>query len=58
MSSIRGLIGHKYTPEAYTTTTGALTLLTKSVATRYAKDTSAATRSTRARPTHPSSGTG
>ena len=38
MSSICGLIGHKYTPEAYTTTKGALTLLTKSIATRYAKD--------------------
>jgi NAD(P)-dependent dehydrogenase (short-subunit alcohol dehydrogenase family) len=38
MSSICGLIGHKYTTEAYTTTKGALTLLTKSVATRYAKD--------------------
>jgi len=38
MSSICGLIGHKYTNEAYTTTKGALTLLTKSVATRYAKD--------------------
>ena len=38
MSSICGLIGHKYTNEAYTLTKGALTLLTKSVATRYAKD--------------------
>lgn len=38
MSSICGLIGHKYTPEAYTTTKGAITLLTKSIATRYAKD--------------------
>ena len=38
MSSICGLIGHKYTNEAYTTTKGALTLLTKSVATRYARD--------------------
>jgi NAD(P)-dependent dehydrogenase (short-subunit alcohol dehydrogenase family) len=38
MSSICGLIGHKYTNEAYTTTKGALTLLTKSIATRYAKD--------------------
>jgi NAD(P)-dependent dehydrogenase (short-subunit alcohol dehydrogenase family) len=38
MSSVCGLIGHKYTPEAYTTTKGALTLLTKSVAVRYAKD--------------------
>lgn len=38
MSSICGLVGHKYTNEAYTTTKGALTLLTKSIATRYAKD--------------------
>lgn len=38
MSSICGLVGHKYTNEAYTTTKGALTLLTKSVAVRYAKD--------------------
>ncbi len=38
MSSICGLVGHKYTNEAYTTTKGAVTLLTKSVASRYAKD--------------------
>lgn len=38
MSSICGLVGHKYTNEAYTTTKGALTLLTKSIATRHAKD--------------------
>jgi NAD(P)-dependent dehydrogenase (short-subunit alcohol dehydrogenase family) len=38
MSSICGLLGHRYTNEAYTTTKGAVTLLTKSVATRYAKD--------------------
>jgi NAD(P)-dependent dehydrogenase (short-subunit alcohol dehydrogenase family) len=38
MASICGLVGHKYTNEAYTTTKGALTLLTKSVAARYAKD--------------------
>jgi NAD(P)-dependent dehydrogenase (short-subunit alcohol dehydrogenase family) len=38
MSSICGLIGHKYTNEAYTTTKGALTLLSKSIAARYAKD--------------------
>ncbi len=38
MSSICGLVGHKYTNEAYTTTKGALTMLTKSVAVRYAKD--------------------
>ena len=38
MSSICGLVGHKFTNEAYTTTKGALTLLSKSVAVRYAKD--------------------
>ena len=38
MSSICGLIGHKYTPEAYTVTKGAVTLLTKTVAVRHAKD--------------------
>lgn len=38
MSSICGLVGHKYTNEAYTTTKGAVTLLTRSVASRYAKD--------------------
>jgi len=38
MASICGLVGHKYTNEAYTTTKGAVTLLTKSVASRYAKD--------------------
>jgi NAD(P)-dependent dehydrogenase (short-subunit alcohol dehydrogenase family) len=38
MSSICGLVGHKYTNEAYTTTKGAVTLLTKSVASRYAID--------------------
>ena len=38
MSSVCGIIGHRYTNEAYTTTKGALTLLTKSVSTRYAKD--------------------
>jgi cyclopentanol dehydrogenase len=37
MSSICGLVGHKYTPEAYTTSKGAVTLLTKSTAVRYAK---------------------
>ena len=35
MSSVCGLIGHKYTPEAYTTAKGALTTLTKAVASRY-----------------------
>ncbi len=38
MSSICGLIGHRYTNETYITTKGALTLLTKAVAVRYAKD--------------------
>ncbi len=38
MSSVCGLIGHRYTNEAYTMTKGALSLLTKSVAARYAKD--------------------
>ena len=38
MSSICGLVGHKYTTEAYTVTKGALTLLTKTVGVRYAKD--------------------
>ncbi len=38
MSSICGLVGHKFTNETYTTTKGALTTLTKSVAVRYAKD--------------------
>lgn len=38
MSSICGLIGHRFTNETYTTTKGALTMLTKSVAVRYAKD--------------------
>ena len=38
MSSVCGLIGHRYTNEAYVTTKGALTLLTKSIAVRYGKD--------------------
>jgi NAD(P)-dependent dehydrogenase (short-subunit alcohol dehydrogenase family) len=38
MSSVCGLIGHRYTSEAYTTTKGAVTLLTRSVAVRHAKD--------------------
>lgn len=38
MSSICGLIGHRYTTEAYTVTKGAVTLLTKTIAVRYAKD--------------------
>lgn len=37
MSSVCGLIGHMFTPEAYTTTKGAVALLTKSVASRYGK---------------------
>ncbi len=36
MASICGLVGHKFTNEAYTTTKGAVTLLTKSIASRYA----------------------
>lgn len=38
MSSICGLVGHRYTTEAYTMVKGALTMLTKTIATRYAKD--------------------
>ena len=38
MSSVCGLIGHRYTTEAYTVTKGAVTLLTRTVAVRYAKD--------------------
>ena len=38
MSSICGLVGHRFTNETYTTTKGAVTMLTKSVAVRYAKD--------------------
>ena len=34
-SSVCGLVGHKYTPEAYTASKGAVTLLTKAVASRY-----------------------
>jgi NAD(P)-dependent dehydrogenase (short-subunit alcohol dehydrogenase family) len=37
MSSVCGLIGHLYTPEAYTTTKGAVSLLTRAVAARYGK---------------------
>ena len=37
-SSVCGLIGHKYTPEAYTASKGAVTLLTRAIASRYAKD--------------------
>jgi NAD(P)-dependent dehydrogenase (short-subunit alcohol dehydrogenase family) len=38
MSSVCGLVGHRYTTEAYTLTKGALTLLTRTVAVRYARD--------------------
>jgi len=38
ISSICGLIGHQFTTETYTVTKGAITLLTKSVGVRYAKD--------------------
>ena len=37
-SSVCGLIGHKYTPEAYTASKGAVTMLTKAIASRYAGD--------------------
>jgi NAD(P)-dependent dehydrogenase (short-subunit alcohol dehydrogenase family) len=37
-SSISGLIGHRFTTEAYIMAKGALTALTKAIATRYAKD--------------------
>jgi NAD(P)-dependent dehydrogenase (short-subunit alcohol dehydrogenase family) len=36
MSSICGLIGHRYSNEAYTMTKGAVTLLSRSIAARYA----------------------
>lgn len=35
-SSVCGLVGHLYTTEAYTATKGAVTMLTKSIASRYA----------------------
>ena len=38
ISSVCGLIGHRYTTEAYTVTKGAITMLTKTVAVRYGKD--------------------
>lgn len=38
MGSVCSLIGHKFTPEAYTTVKGAVSQLTRSVAVRYAKD--------------------
>ena len=37
-SSVCGLVGHKYTPEAYTASKGAVTMLTKAIASRYGKD--------------------
>ncbi len=37
-SSVCGLVGHKYTTEAYTATKGAVTMLTKAVASRYGAD--------------------
>ena len=38
MSSICGLVGHRYTNEAYTMTKGAITLLSRSIASRYASE--------------------
>jgi len=38
ISSVSGLIGHAFTTEAYSMTKGALTILTKAIAVRYAKD--------------------
>jgi NAD(P)-dependent dehydrogenase (short-subunit alcohol dehydrogenase family) len=38
IASIAGLVGHKFTNETYTASKGAVTLLTKSVAVRYARD--------------------
>ena len=38
ISSICGLVGHKFTNETYTTSKGAVTLLTKSVAVRHAQN--------------------
>lgn len=38
MSSICGLVGHRYTTEAYIMVKGALTLLTRAIAVRYARD--------------------
>lgn len=37
MGSVCGLVGHMYTPEAYTTAKGAITTLTKAIASRYGK---------------------
>ena len=38
ISSICGLVGHKFSNDAYITSKGAVTLLTKAVAVKYAKD--------------------
>ena len=38
MGSVCSLIGHKFTPEAYTLTKGAISQLTRAVGVRYAKD--------------------
>jgi cyclopentanol dehydrogenase len=38
ISSVCGLVGHKFTNETYTTSKGGVTLLTKSVAVRHARD--------------------
>ncbi len=38
ISSICGLVGHKFTNETYTASKGAVTLLTRSVAVRHARD--------------------
>jgi cyclopentanol dehydrogenase len=38
ISSIAGLVGHKFTNETYSTSKGAVTLLTRSVAVRHARD--------------------
>ena len=38
IASIAGLVGHKFTNETYTTSKGAVTLLTKSIAVRHARD--------------------
>lgn len=38
MSSVCGLVGHKFTPEAYTASKGAVTMFSRAIASRYAKD--------------------
>jgi len=38
ISSVAGLVGHKFTNETYATSKGAVTVLTKSVAVRHAQD--------------------